>query len=128
MPPPTSRFNELNSIEQVRPRAESLKAQTDSPSIRHGLGGLEAGANTVHRPTSPARVRSVQLDESRVFVFSFAHVPMPSSCAECGCADVERLGSRRNSNQFLCVEGHKFEVPRQPGFLARWREKRRTGS
>jgi len=59
-------------------------------------------------------------------MFVTTRVPTPSSCPECGCADVERMGKARNDYQFLCIEGHRFEVPRGPGLFARWREKRRT--
>lgn len=47
--------------------------------------------------------------------------PLPN-CPQCGCADVERLGNTR-SKRFMCVEGHRFEVPRRRGMLARFRGK-----
>ncbi len=47
------------------------------------------------------------------------------SCPECGCSDVERTGRITDRNRYLCFEGHQFELPRPPGLVARWRDKRK---
>ena len=43
----------------------------------------------------------------------------PSQCPQCGCADIEYLGKGRIRSRYLCVEGHRFEVPKRRGFFAR---------
>ncbi len=50
----------------------------------------------------------------------------PVECPECGCADVEHVGKQGGHHRYLCLEGHRFEVPKPPGFLARWSMKRRS--
>lgn len=50
------------------------------------------------------------------------------SCPECGCADVERRGRLVGRNQFMCLEGHQFEVPRRPGVLTRWRNRKKKSN
>lgn len=48
--------------------------------------------------------------------------PSLPNCPQCGCSDVEHLGNAR-SKRYVCVEGHRFEVPQRRGMLARLRRK-----
>lgn len=48
--------------------------------------------------------------------------PSVESCPQCGCADIEHMGRHGGNYRYMCIEGHKFEVPKPPGVLARWRQ------
>lgn len=62
-----------------------------------------------------------------IYVYGQGEHMIPSSCPECGCTDVERIGNRRTGGRFLCFEGHQFEIPQRRSFFAKWRHRNPAG-